>query len=81
MKLRDKLYFSLSILTPCFPHLYYMLGANLGLLLYGEVSVMYLLIVWRFYFLIKLEILFTNFARAEFECVFSFISPLFIALL
>ena len=26
--------------TPGFPHFYYMLGANLGLLLYGEVSVM-----------------------------------------
>ena len=32
MKLRDKLYFSFSILTPGFPHFYYMLGANLGLL-------------------------------------------------
>ena len=39
-KLRDKLYFSCSIPTPGFPHFYYMLGANLGLLLYGEVSVM-----------------------------------------
>ena len=26
--------------NPGFPHFYYMLGANLGLLLYGEVSVM-----------------------------------------
>ena len=40
IKLRDKLYFSFSIPTPVFPHFYYMLGANLGLLLYGEVSVM-----------------------------------------
>ena len=40
MKLRDKLYFSFSILTPGFPHFYHMLGANLGLLLYEEVSVM-----------------------------------------
>ena len=34
------LYFSFSIPIPGFSHLYYMLGANLGLLLYGEVSVM-----------------------------------------
>ena len=40
LKLRDKLYSSCSIPTPGFPHFYYMLGANLGLLLYGEVSVM-----------------------------------------
>ena len=40
IKLRYKLYFSFSVPTPCFPHFYYMLGANLGLLLYGEVSVM-----------------------------------------
>ena len=40
MKLRYKLSFSFSIPTPGFPHFYYMLGANLGLLLYGEVSVM-----------------------------------------
>ena len=40
MKLRYKLYFSFSIPTPGFPHFYDMLGANLGLLLYGEVSVM-----------------------------------------
>ena len=40
IKLRGKLYFSFSIPTPGFPHFYYMLGANLGLLLYGEVSVM-----------------------------------------
>ena len=40
IKLRDKPYFSFSIPTLGFPHFYYMLGANLGLLLYGEVSVM-----------------------------------------
>ena len=40
IKLRDKLYFSFSIPAPGFPHFYYMLGANLGLLLYGEVSMM-----------------------------------------
>ena len=40
IKLRDKFYFSFSVPTPGFPHFYYMLGANLGLLLYGEVSVM-----------------------------------------
>ena len=40
IKLRYKLYFSFSIPTPGFPHFYYMLGANRGLLLYGEVSVM-----------------------------------------
>ena len=34
-----------------------------------------------FYFLINHEILFTNFARAEFERMFSFVSLLFIALL
>ena len=38
--MRDKLYFSFSIPTPGFPHFYYILGANLGLLLYGEVFVM-----------------------------------------
>ena len=43
IKLRYKLYFSFSIPTPGFPHFYYMLGANLGLLLYGEVSVMEIL--------------------------------------
>ena len=31
------------------------------------------------YFLIKHGILFTNFARVEFECIFSFISLLFIS--
>ena len=41
IKLRDKLYFSFSIPTPGFPHFYYMLGANLRLLLYGVVSVMF----------------------------------------
>ena len=41
IKLRYKLYFSFSIPTPGFLHFYYMLGANLGLLLYGEVSVMH----------------------------------------
>ena len=46
MKLRYKLYFSFSIPTPGFPHFYYMLGANLGLLLYGEVSVMLCTITW-----------------------------------
>ena len=40
----------------------------------------YLLIVWLFYFIVKHEILFTNFARAEFNCIFSFVSLLFIAL-
>ena len=40
IKLRDKLYFSFSIPTLGVPHFYYMLGANLGLLLYGEVSMM-----------------------------------------
>ena len=41
IKLRYKLYVSFSISTPGFPHFYYMLGASLGLLLYGEVSVMF----------------------------------------
>ena len=40
IKLRDNRYFIFSIPTPGFPHFYYMLGANLGLHLYGEVSVM-----------------------------------------
>ena len=40
IKLRYKLYFSFSIPTPGFIHFYYMLGANLGLLLHGEVFVM-----------------------------------------
>ena len=40
IKLKDKLYFSFSISTPDFPNFYNMLGSNLGLLLYGEVSVM-----------------------------------------
>ena len=41
IKSRENLYYSFSIPTPGFPHFYYMLGANLGLLLYGEVSVMF----------------------------------------
>ena len=45
IKLRDKLYFSSSIPTPGFPHFFYMLGANLGLVLYGEVSVMRYLVL------------------------------------
>ena len=40
IKLRYKLYFSFSMPTRGFTHFYYMLGANLELLLYGEVSVM-----------------------------------------
>ena len=40
IELRDNLYFLFSIPTPGFPHFYYMLGANLGLPLYGEVSVL-----------------------------------------
>ena len=40
IELRDNLYFSFSIPTPGFPHFYFMLGANLGLPLYGEVSMM-----------------------------------------
>ena len=32
--------FIILILTPDFPHFYYMLGGNLGSLLYGDVSVM-----------------------------------------
>ena len=35
-----QLYFSFSIPTPGVSRFYYMLGANLGLLLHGEVSVM-----------------------------------------
>ena len=30
----------ISIPTPDFPHFYYMLGGNMGSLLYGDVSVM-----------------------------------------
>ena len=43
----------------------------------------YLLIIWHSFlcFLIKYEILLTYFARAEFECTFSFVSLLFISLL
>ena len=40
IKWRDKLYFSFSIPTSGFPHFYYMIDTNLGLFLYGEVSVM-----------------------------------------
>ena len=40
IRLRYKLYFSFSVPKPGFPHFYSLLGANLGLLLYGEVSVM-----------------------------------------
>ena len=43
IQLRYKLYHSFSIPTPDFPHFNYMLGANLGLLSYGEVAVMHLL--------------------------------------
>ena len=32
--------FIILIPTPDFPHFYYMLGGNLGLLLYGDVSMM-----------------------------------------
>ena len=46
--MRDTLYFSFSIPTPGFPHFHYMLGANLGLLLYGEVSVMMLRVGFDF---------------------------------
>ena len=46
IKLRDKLYFSVSIPISGFPHFYYMLGANLVLPLYGEVSVMQDCVVW-----------------------------------
>ena len=40
IKLRYTLHFSFSIPIPGFPHVYYMLGENMGLLLYGGVSVM-----------------------------------------
>ena len=40
IKLRYKLYYSYSIPTQGVPHFYYILGANLGLRLYGEVAVM-----------------------------------------
>ena len=39
-----RFFFSLFIIlipTPDFPHFYYMLGGNLGSLLYGDVSVMF----------------------------------------
>ena len=48
-KLRYKLYFPFSIPTPSFPRFYYMLGANLGLLLYGEVSVMRLIYIFSYF--------------------------------
>ena len=35
-------FFTFLIPTPDFPHFYYMLGGNLGSLLYGDVSVMYI---------------------------------------
>ena len=41
----------------------------------------YILVFFLGYFLIKYKILFTNFAGAEFECIFSFVSLLFISLL
>ena len=34
--------FIILIPTPDFPYFYYMLGGNLGSLLYGDVSVMYI---------------------------------------
>ena len=40
---RNIIHFIILILTPDFPHFYYMLGGNLGSLLYGDVSVM----LWR----------------------------------
>ena len=41
----------------------------------------YILAFFLGYFLIKHEILFLNVARAESECIFSFVSLLFISLL
>ena len=40
-------FFSFIILipTPVFPHFYYMLGGNLGSLLYGDVSVMLMYLI------------------------------------
>ena len=40
--MRNKLILRISIPTPCFPHFYYILVANLGSLLHGDVSVIYL---------------------------------------
>ena len=37
------LFFIIFIPTPDFPHFHYMLGGNLGSLLYGDVSVMYVI--------------------------------------
>ena len=39
--IENKLMLCLSIPIPGFPHFYYILGANLGSLLHGDVSVMY----------------------------------------
>ena len=39
-KYRNFSFFIILIPTPDFPHFYYMLGGNLGSLLYGDVSVM-----------------------------------------
>ena len=39
-KYRNFSLFIIFIPTPDFPHFYYMLGGNLGSLLYGDVSVM-----------------------------------------
>ena len=41
-KYRNFSLFTILIQTPDFPHFYYMLGGNLGSLLYGDVSVMYI---------------------------------------
>ena len=41
--------------SPGFPHFYYMLGANLGLLLYGEVSVMLFQIMQFFHQKLRLH--------------------------
>ena len=40
--------FIILIPTPDFPHFYYMLGGNLGSLLYGDVSVMELVVLLSF---------------------------------
>ena len=40
--MRNKLILCISIPTPCFPHFYYILVANLGSFLHGDVSVIYL---------------------------------------
>ena len=41
-KYRNFSLFIILISTPDFPHVYYMLGGNLGSLLYGDVSVMWI---------------------------------------